>query len=120
MIFRKKIIWYKVFDADFLKLNEPELKIPIAVHVANKSICLIKLETGYFAVNDICPHQGASLSSGHCSGENIVCPWHKLEFNLVSGRQAGGGGDYVRAYPVELRADGLYIGIEKTVFSLFE
>lgn len=120
MLFKKKTTWYKIFDAEFLKENELELKVPIAVMAGNKSICLVRLPEGYFAVSDICPHQGASLSEGYCTSESIVCPWHHYAFNLKSGRQTAGGGDYVMNYPVELRKDGLYIGIEKTVFTLFE
>lgn len=120
MLFKKRTTWYKIFDSEFLKRNELEIKVPIAVKAGNKSICLVRLLDGYFAISDTCPHQGASLSAGYCTEENIVCPWHQYAFNLKSGRQAVGGGDYVMTYPVEIRNDGLYVGIEKTVFSLFQ
>ncbi|MDQ3190099.1 MAG: Rieske 2Fe-2S domain-containing protein [Bacteroidota bacterium] len=119
MHFKKQTKWFKIFDAEFLKENQLKLKVPITVEVGNKTVCLVKLPEGYFAVSDICPHQGASLSEGYCTDQNIVCPWHHYEFNLKSGRQAEGGGDYVMTFPVEIRKDGLYIGIERNVFSLF-
>ncbi len=119
MHFKKETKWFKIFDTEFLEENDLEVKVPIAVQVGSKTVCLVKLHDGYFAVSDTCPHQGALLSDGYCTDQNIVCPWHHYEFNLRNGRQAVGGGDYVMTYPVELRKDGLYIGIEKTVFSLF-
>jgi nitrite reductase (NADH) small subunit len=56
----------------------------------------------YFAVRDLCPHQGSALSAGtisgtmmpsdpHCltyglDGQVIRCPWHAYEFDLATGR----------------------------------
>ena len=33
-----------------------------------------------------CPHQGADLAGGYLRGNEIVCPWHNLPFDLRSGR----------------------------------
>ena len=119
MLFKKKTTWYKVFDAEFIAEHELKINVPVSVEAGGKTICIVRLSEGYYAVNDICPHQGASLSGGYCSEGHIVCPWHHYSFNLKNGRQYGGGGDYVMTYPVEIREDGIYVGLEKTVFSLF-
>jgi nitrite reductase/ring-hydroxylating ferredoxin subunit len=44
---------------------------------------------------------------------HISCPVHGLRFNLRNGRDTNGEGYSLRIYPVELREDGLYIGIEE-------
>lgn len=75
---------------------------------------------GFFAVNDKCPHNGASLGNGYCTAEgSVVCPVHRYHFDLKTGRAKSGLGDYVQTYPLETRNDGIYIGFEETVWNLF-
>ena len=40
----------------------------------------------YFAIDDLCPHMGASLGAGHLDEEGIVyCPWHAWRFRVCDG-----------------------------------
>lgn len=40
----------------------------------------------YFAINDFCPHMGASLADGHVTEEGaVMCPWHAWCFSLSDG-----------------------------------
>ena len=39
----------------------------------------------YLAVNDFCPHMGASLSDGHVEDGTVICPWHAWRFRLSDG-----------------------------------
>ena len=39
----------------------------------------------YFAINDFCPHMGASLSDGHVEDGAVMCPWHAWRFRLEDG-----------------------------------
>ena len=39
----------------------------------------------FFAIDDFCPHQGASLAEGYlCDGE-VACPLHAWRFSIRSG-----------------------------------
>jgi nitrite reductase (NADH) small subunit/3-phenylpropionate/trans-cinnamate dioxygenase ferredoxin subunit len=43
----------------------------------------------YFAIDDLCPHMGASLGAGYLDEEGIVvCPWHAWRFCIKSGKWA--------------------------------
>ncbi len=55
------------------------------VEVDGKAIALFKLEEGYHAVDDTCPHRGGPLSEGSLEGEAVTCPWHGSKFNVKSG-----------------------------------
>jgi nitrite reductase/ring-hydroxylating ferredoxin subunit len=119
MFFKKKIIQRKAFDSletaqDVLKLDEPFYLIS-----EGKSFCFVRTLEGIFAFDDRCPHQGASLSGGYCLKGNIVCPWHHYAFDIKTGRQTSGGGDYVKTYKVITTEKGVFIEEEKTVFSFF-
>ena len=39
----------------------------------------------YLAINDFCPHMGASLSDGHVESGTVICPWHAWRFRLSDG-----------------------------------
>lgn len=39
----------------------------------------------YFAIDDLCPHMGASLSAGHLEDGVVTCPWHAWRFRVSDG-----------------------------------
>lgn len=39
----------------------------------------------YMAIDDLCPHMGASLASGHFSEGIVTCPWHAWSFDARDG-----------------------------------
>jgi nitrite reductase (NADH) small subunit len=43
----------------------------------------------YFAIDDLCPHMGASLGAGYLDEDGIVtCPWHAWRFCVRDGKWA--------------------------------
>jgi nitrite reductase (NADH) small subunit/3-phenylpropionate/trans-cinnamate dioxygenase ferredoxin subunit len=43
----------------------------------------------YLAIDDLCPHMGASLGSGYLDDEGVVtCPWHAWRFCVRDGKWA--------------------------------
>lgn len=40
---------------------------------------------GYSAIDDFCPHMGASLAGGPLEDGCVVCPWHAWAFQLSDG-----------------------------------
>ena len=40
----------------------------------------------YFAVQAECPHKGGPLEKGQLEGDVLICPWHRYEFNVLTGR----------------------------------
>ncbi|HEV7231168.1 MAG TPA: Rieske 2Fe-2S domain-containing protein [Bacteroidia bacterium] len=120
MFFKKKTRWYKVFEST----EDANERVPLyktdTVLAGGKKICIAHSQDGFFAVSDRCPHNGFSLGKGWCTENNtVVCPLHRYAFDLKTGRARTGLADYVNTFPVEVRPDGIYVGIEATVFTLF-
>jgi 3-phenylpropionate/trans-cinnamate dioxygenase ferredoxin subunit len=44
---------------------------------------------------------------------NIVCPLHRYKFSLQNGRNVSGEGYFLKLFPVEIRPDGVFIGLEE-------
>jgi 3-phenylpropionate/trans-cinnamate dioxygenase ferredoxin component len=81
------------------------------VELEGKSIAVFNLGGEFFALDDLCTHEGGPLSEGVVDGEEIECPWHGARFEIKSGRVAQDPAtDDVRRY--NLRVNGSDIEIE--------
>lgn len=100
--------WFKVFRTNVLDEDDFVKRI----EVSGRKLCAVKTGESLFVIQNKCPHAGADLSSGWCANGKIVCPYHRHEFDLVTGRGANGQGNYVNTYPVEKRDDGIYVGLK--------
>ncbi|PQV64572.1 assimilatory nitrite reductase (NAD(P)H) small subunit [Abditibacterium utsteinense] len=49
-------------------------------------IALFRSGESVSALENGCPHAGASLCSGFSDGKIVVCPWHGWEFEIESGK----------------------------------
>lgn len=53
--------------------------------VNGKIIAIFRLGDAYHAINDLCPHMGASLATGWVEGTAVTCPWHAWRFSVTEG-----------------------------------
>jgi len=101
------LIWHK------LDVTIPEGDFIMQVSINGKKLCLLRHQAEIFAVQNTCPHAGGILSGGTCKNGYLICPIHRWEYNLKTGRGAEGQGDYIDTYPLDIRSDGLYIGFKE-------
>lgn len=68
----------------------------------------------FYAVEDICSHDGGPLSEGALlDGVQVECPRHGARFDLRSGRALTMPAfEPITAYPVIVRGDDLYLDID--------
>ena len=66
-------------------------------------IALFNIGGTLYAIDDSCPHNGASLAGGRLEGATVTCRAHGLRFDLGSGCMRGGAGLQVRTYPVRVQ-----------------
>jgi 3-phenylpropionate/trans-cinnamate dioxygenase ferredoxin subunit len=83
------------------------------VVVAGHGVALINLGGEFFAIDDTCSHEEASLSQGTLAGEVVVCPKHGARFNVKTGRVlALPAVRSVGVYPVRVEGDEILISPE--------
>ncbi|MFT5284976.1 MAG: nitrite reductase/ring-hydroxylating ferredoxin subunit [Planctomycetota bacterium] len=58
-------------------------------------------ETGLFALDNRCPHEGYPLASGDLKNCELTCVWHNWKFKVTDGSCVVGG-EGVRSYPVRV------------------
>ena len=73
----KRITVAKTSD---IPLNEAR-----AFPVGDRMIAIFNDERKYHAIDDFCPHMGASLAGGWMENGTVACPWHAWRFSLADG-----------------------------------
>jgi len=81
------------------------------VTVEGRVLALAREGDAWFAVDDACPHQGASLGEGLVIRGMIVCPRHNWAFDLETGACRGMPGTGVGCYPVRVCEGRVEIGL---------
>lgn len=105
--------WIKIYESEEAMVHNLLPGRLMRLELRGNNICLSRNENGVFAVQDKCPHNGASLSRGYCSPNNeIICPLHRYSFDLSSGKATSGGAFAVQTYPIEIKSDGVWLGIK--------
>ena len=78
-----------------------------------RTICMASFRGRLFAFVSLCPHASGRFKDGHIDPSgNIVCPLHRYKYNLDNGRNISGEGYFLKHWPVEVRADGIFVGFE--------
>lgn len=104
--------WHKIAD----HIHELDFAAnDIAVtEIKNKKICIAKFKESLFAFAYKCPHAGGFLAEGYIDAlGNIVCPLHRYKYDMRNGRNVSGDGYYLKHWPVEIRSEGVYVGLDK-------
>ena len=65
--------------------------------------------TGYHAMDDLCPHMGASLGSGPFVDGVVTCPWHAWRFRACDG--AWCDNEKLKVDVFEVRVEGDMIAV---------
>lgn len=60
----------------------------ITVTVGERLVAVFFVDGEYRAIDDLCPHQGASLGAGCVEDGEVFCPWHAWRFRLSDGKWA--------------------------------
>jgi nitrite reductase (NADH) small subunit/3-phenylpropionate/trans-cinnamate dioxygenase ferredoxin subunit len=56
-----------------------------AVRVGNKTVAVFHHGGQFYALDDMCPHMGASLAEGVVEDGAVTCSWHAWRFRLSDG-----------------------------------
>lgn len=85
---------------------------PEVFDVEDRQIAVYRLDDGYYAIDDICTHDGGPLADGEVEGQEVICPRHGARFDIKTGAvRAMPAVTPVESYPVRLEGDDLYIGL---------
>ena len=87
----------------------------IGVRVDGTAIAVFNVEGTFYALYNICPHEGGPLGQGHVKGFVVTCPWHDLAFDIRTGRGTDSGGQCVGSYELRINGEDIYVGPRRRV-----
>ena len=79
-------------------------------YAVNGRMVAIFLDQGkYFAIDDFCPHMGASLAGGPLQDGTVSCPWHAWRFCIKDGRWVDNPRLKVACYEVKVEGEDVLV-----------
>ena len=72
-------------------------------------IGVFNVDGEFHAINDLCPHMGASLSAGHLDGCAVACPWHAWRFDVKEGTWCDNTRLKIETFEVRVEGDDLLV-----------
>jgi 3-phenylpropionate/trans-cinnamate dioxygenase ferredoxin subunit len=101
---------------DFVRVastDEIEPGRALLVDVKGKQIALFNIDGEYFAIDNMCTHEEASLAEGEISGHEVTCPLHGAKFDIRTGEVLGPPAyDDVARYAVRVTGNDIEIDVE--------
>lgn len=55
------------------------------VEVDGTEVAVFNIGGHYYAIENVCTHDGGTLSGGTIEGEQVICPRHGAHFSIITG-----------------------------------
>ncbi|MBI3811556.1 MAG: Rieske 2Fe-2S domain-containing protein [Nitrospirae bacterium] len=81
------------------------------IYLRGIEIALFNVNGDFYAVDNLCPHEGGPLVAGTIGGRVLTCPWHRWQFDLKTGRSPLNPVVQVQTYPVQIEGERIKIGM---------
>jgi 3-phenylpropionate/trans-cinnamate dioxygenase ferredoxin subunit len=102
--------------ARFVKLAGAADVAPGQVRVyeaEGRRIALCNVDGTFYAIDDVCTHDGGPLDQGELEGHQIECPRHGARFDVRNGRALALPAVMpVRSYPVRVEDGVVKVGLD--------
>lgn len=82
------------------------------ISAGEDEIALFNYKGKYYALANKCPHRGSPLGEGRIEEGIVICPNHEWRFKLENGANMQNPELFIPCYPVKVRNDNIYIGLE--------
>jgi 3-phenylpropionate/trans-cinnamate dioxygenase ferredoxin component len=83
------------------------------VEIDGRAIAVFNVDDKFYAIDDVCTHDGGPLAEGELIGCEIECPRHGARFDVRTGRPLCMPAiEPVAVHAVELRGEDIYVALE--------
>lgn len=81
--------------------------------IGDHEVAVCNVDGQFFAVDDVCTHDGGSLDRGELDGTEIECPRHGARFDVRTGAVTQlPAFEPISIHPVRVEGDAVQVGIE--------
>lgn len=86
----------------------------VIVDVDGADVAVFKLDGQFYAIEDICTHDGAELASGELDGDEIICPRHGARFCIKTGEvKSPPAYEDIACFPVRIENEQVQVRDER-------
>jgi 3-phenylpropionate/trans-cinnamate dioxygenase ferredoxin subunit len=83
------------------------------VEVDGRAIAVFHIDGAFYAIDDVCTHDGGPLAEGELMGCEIQCPRHGARFDVRTGRPLCMPAiEPVTVHATEVRGDDVYVAVQ--------
>jgi 3-phenylpropionate/trans-cinnamate dioxygenase ferredoxin subunit len=80
--------------------------------VDGRKIAVCNVDGTFYAIDDVCTHDGGELDQGELDGDQIECPRHGARFDVKTGRALTLPAVMpVKTYPVRVEGDAIEVEV---------
>jgi 3-phenylpropionate/trans-cinnamate dioxygenase ferredoxin component len=81
--------------------------------VGDHDVAICNVDGQFYAIDDLCTHDGGSLDQGELEGDEIECPRHGARFDVRTGAAIQlPAFEPVETHEVQLEGDTVQVGLE--------
>ena len=82
------------------------------IDIDGTPVAIFNLDGRYYAIENICTHDGGPLAEGEVEDHEVICPRHGARFDIRTGAALTMPAvTPVDSYPVRVEGNELYIGL---------
>jgi nitrite reductase (NADH) small subunit len=86
-----------------------------AFAVNGRMVAVFNEDGKFSAIDDFCPHMGASLAGGYLENGTVTCPWHAWRFCIHDGTWCDNPKIKIDAFQVRVEGDEIQVHVPPKV-----
>lgn len=79
--------------------------------VGDKEIAVFNVGGRFFAIDNLCKHQGGPLGEGELSGTVVTCPWHEWTYDVTTGESPDDPDCAVACFQLRIDGDDVLVAV---------
>ena len=102
--------------AEFTKvcvLTEIPLNEPLIIEIDGEPVALCRVGEQVYALEDVCPHQGASFEGGEIDDGILICPLHGWRAEVCSGQSLEAPSLKIAMYQTKVDNGEVYVKLSE-------
>jgi nitrite reductase/ring-hydroxylating ferredoxin subunit len=100
--------------ANFVKVAQTD-EIPAGqgkcVEVNGQRIAIFNVDGTFYAIDDVCQHQGGPLGEGEVDGKIVTCPRHGWEYDVTTGANTLDDDLKQEQFEVQVNGNVILVGV---------
>lgn len=83
----------------------------MVAEVEGKEVAVFNVDGTFYALDNMCLHQGGPLGEGELEGSIVTCPWHGWKYDVTNGINKVNQNLKVATYPVTVEGGHVKVSV---------